>query len=264
MKNSFMALLLAAPLFGALGSMVVTNRMAFFSDALGHGAFTGVALGAIGNLFIGPTWAAVLFSVGFAIIITLVKRRTRTSSDTVIGVFSSLAVALGILLLSQQGSLASYSSSLTGDILSVTPTELSYLALLFIVVMLIWIKYFNDFILIGLDGSLARSSGFNPLHLEILFTTMLATLVSLSLSWIGLLLINSFLVLPAATARLLSRNLRQYHNLAVLFAVVCALLGLYLSDVLSLATSATIVLLQVLAYIFALLIRTILLNRLLK
>ena len=96
MKNAFLAMLLMAPLFGLLSTMIVTGRMSFFSDALGHSAFTGIAIGAICGLA-APTWAAVGFSVCFALVFSYVRSRSNQAADTLIGVFSSTAVALGIL-----------------------------------------------------------------------------------------------------------------------------------------------------------------------
>lgn len=99
MKNAFLALLLMAPLFGILSTMIVTGHMSFFSDALGHSAFTGIAIGSIFGIA-APTWAAVGFSVLFALLFSYIRRGSSHASDTLIGVFSSGAVALGILVLS--------------------------------------------------------------------------------------------------------------------------------------------------------------------
>ena len=93
MKNALLAILLMTPLFGLLSTMVVSSRMAFFSDSLGHGAFTGIAIGAIAGMF-SPITSLVLFSVVFALLITYIKHRTAASADTVIGVFSSTAIAV--------------------------------------------------------------------------------------------------------------------------------------------------------------------------
>ena len=97
MKNALLALLLMAPLFGLMSTMIVTGRMSFFSDALGHSAFTGIAIGAICGMS-APAWAAVLFSVGFALVFSYVRSRSNQAADTLIGVFSSAAVALGIFI----------------------------------------------------------------------------------------------------------------------------------------------------------------------
>jgi zinc transport system permease protein len=97
MKNALLAILLMAPLFGLLSTMIVTGRMSFFSDALGHSAFTGIAIGAICGIA-APIWAAVIFSVVFALLFSWVRSRSNQAADTLIGVFSSTAVALGIFV----------------------------------------------------------------------------------------------------------------------------------------------------------------------
>lgn len=96
MKNALLAVLLMAPLFGLLSTMIVTGRMSFFSDALGHSGFTGIAIGALCGA-VQPIYFAVGLSVLFALLFSFVRSRTSQSADTIIGVFSSTAVALGIL-----------------------------------------------------------------------------------------------------------------------------------------------------------------------
>ena len=128
MKNALLAILVISPLFGLLSTMVVHSRMSFFSDALGHSAFTGMAIGAICG-FGEPTWAAVVFAVVFAVLFNLVRRRSALTSDTVIGVFSSTAVALGIFISTLGGrSFTKFNSLLIGDILSVEPGKIGVLA----------------------------------------------------------------------------------------------------------------------------------------
>ena len=97
MKNALLAVLVISPLFGVLSTMVVHSRMSFFSDALGHSAFTGIAIGTLCGLA-DPLWMAVLLAAVFALLFTYVRRKSNMASDTVIGVFSSTAVALGIFI----------------------------------------------------------------------------------------------------------------------------------------------------------------------
>ncbi len=208
MKNAFLAVLLMAPLFGLTSTMIVTGRMSFFSDALGHAAFTGIAIGAICGLA-SPTWAAVLFALGFALLFSFVRSRSHQTADTLIGVFSSTAVALGIFIATAGGgSFTKYNKYLIGDILSVTPGEIGMLALV-----------------------------------------LLAVVVTLAISWVGLLILNSLLVLPAAAARNVSRNLKQYHSFSVLFALAAGIGGLTASYYLGASAGASISL--TLAVIFA-------------
>lgn len=243
MKNALLAILLITPLFGLLGTMVVSNKMAFFSDALGHGAFTGIAIGALLGL-VRPAFAAILFSVVFSLIITVIKNKSRASTDTIIGVFSSIAVALGLVLMSLGGSFNKYSSYLIGDLLSISPTEIIVLVFVFIAVIVLWLITFNKLLLVSTNKSLASSRGVKTLPVEMIFTSMVAVIVTISIQWVGLLIINSLLVLPAAAARNITANVRKYTLITVIISVFSGLSGLIASYYLNTATGATIVLIS--------------------
>lgn len=249
MKNALLALLLMAPLFGLMSTMVVTGRMSFFSDALGHSAFTGIAIGAICGLA-APAWAAVLFSVAFALLFSFVRSRSNQAADTLIGVFSSSAVALGIFVATLGGgSFTRYNQYLIGDILSVTPTEIGLLALVLLCVAVFWGLCANRLTLTAIHPQLASSRGIPVGLSQTLFVVAIAVVVTLSISSVGLLILNSLLVLPAASARNVSRNLRQYHGFSVLFALAAGIGGLCVSYDTGCSAGAAISLL--LAAIFA-------------
>lgn len=241
MKNALLAIIIVTPLFGILGTMVVSNKMSFFADSLGHGAFTGIALGILFG-GIDPLWGATLFSICFAIAITIIKNKGNSSTDTIIGVFSSTAIALGLVLMSYSSSLSKFSSYLVGDLLSITSSEIILLFIVFILVVVLWIFIFNKLLITSLNTSLANSRGMNTLLIEILFTCTIAIVVTLTVSWVGLLIINSLLVLPAAAARNISKNVRQYHLFSVLISLFSGVSGLILSYYLNTITGATIVL----------------------
>jgi len=254
MKNALLAVLLVTPLFGLLGTMVVSNRMVFFSDSLGHGAFTGIAIGVlIGG--IKPLTALVLFSLFFSIVITVIKNKSSVSTDTIIGVFSSTAIALGLMIMSHGGSFAKFSSYLIGDLLSITPVEIGMLFGVFIGIVLLWLVIFNKILVISINPSLAASRGINTLLIEILFSSALAIVVAISIQWVGLLIINSMLVLPAAAARNVTSNVRQYHLVSVLFAIFAGVAGLILSYYWNTATGATIILVAAMLFFTTFLLR---------
>ena len=248
MKNALLALILMAPLFGLMSTMIVTGRMSFFSDALGHSAFTGIAIGAICGLS-APTWAAVLFSVCFALIFSYVRSRSNQAADTLIGVFSSTAVALGIFVATLGGgSFTKYNKYLIGDILSVTPGEIGMLALVLLAVLVFWCLYANRLTLTAIHPQLASSRGISVGRAQTLFTIGIAVVVTLSISCVGLLILNSLMVLPGASARNISRNLRQYHGFSVAFALIAGIGGLTVSYYLGCSAGAAISL--ILAVIF--------------
>ncbi|CUO91819.1 MULTISPECIES: metal ABC transporter permease [Clostridium] len=251
MKNALIAVLLVTPLFGILGTMVVNNKMAFFADSLGHGAFTGIAIGIlVGG--ISPTWGATIFSIFFAIAITLIKNKGNSSTDTIIGVFSSIAIALGLVLMSLGGNMNKFSSYLVGDLLSITPKEILMLVVLFIIILLVWSFIFNKLLLVSINSSLAKSRGTNTLLIELLFTITIAVVVTITVNWVGLLIINSLLVLPAAAARNVSKNIRQYHLISIIISLLSGIIGLILSYYLNTVTGATIVLISAIMFFITL------------
>ena len=226
MKNAMLAILLMAPLFGLLSTMVVTGRMSFFSDALGHSSFTGIAIGAICGAA-APIWVAVIFSVAFALLFSYVRSRSSHAADTLIGVFSSTAVALGIFVATLGGgSFTKYNKYLIGDILSVTPAEIGLLALTLAAVAVFWVLCSNKLTLVNIHPALASSRGMRVATIQTLFTTLIALVVTLSISSVGLLILNSLLVLPGASARNVAKDLRQYHIYSVVFALVSGIGGL--------------------------------------
>lgn len=248
MKNALLALLLLSPLFGLMSTMIVTGRMSFFSDALGHSAFTGIAIGCICGL--APVPVAVAFAVAFALLFSFVRSRSNQAADTLIGVFSSTAVALGIFVATLGGgSFTKYNKYLIGDVLSVTPAEIGVLLVVLLAVVVFWWININRLTLAAVHPQLASSRGIRVDLMQTMFTVAIAVVVTLAINWVGLLMLNSLLVLPAASARNVSRNLRQYHLFSILFALGASIAGLILSYHLGASAGAAISL--TLALIFA-------------
>ena len=248
MKNAMLAVLLMAPLFGLTSTMIVTGRMSFFSDALGHSAFTGIAIGCICGIA-APTWVAVIFSVAFALLFSFVRSRSNQAADTLIGVFSSGAVALGIFIATLGGgSFTKYNKYLIGDILSVSPAEIGLLALVLVAVVVFWVMYSNRLTLTAIHPQLASSRGIRTGFTQTVFTVAIAIIVTLAISWVGLLILNSLLVLPGASSGNISRNLKQYHGFSVLFALLAGISGLCISYYLGSSSGAAISLVLVLIF----------------
>ena len=240
MKNALLAILLMAPLFGLLSTMIVTGKMSFFSDALGHSAFTGIAIGAICGIT-APIWAAVIFSIFFALLFSFVRSRSNQAADTLIGVFSSTAVALGIFAATMGGgSFTKYNKYLIGDILSISPAEIGMLALTLAAVAVFLLLCSNRLTLTSIHPQLASSRGISVAASQTVFTVAIAVVVTLSISSVGLLILNSLLVLPGASARNVARNLKQYHLFSVLFALGAGLAGLTVSYYLGTSAGASI------------------------
>ncbi len=255
MKNAFLAILLLTPLLGLLGTMAVNHQMAFFSDALGHSALTGIGLGIILGLR-NDLVAMLVFGIIWAVLICLIKQSGSASADTVISVFSSTSVAAGLLILARGGKFAKYSSLLIGDILAVTPGDLLWLLLALLVTLALWALLYNSLLLTSVDSFLARSRGVRTRLIECAFVVMVAVAVMLSIRWVGVMLINALLILPAATGRNIARSARQHAVWSVFLALFSGLAGLTLSYYLDTSAGASIVLVSALCYAVSLAVRT--------
>lgn len=241
MKNAFLAILLIAPLFGLIGTMIVNNKMSFFSDAMGHCALTGIAIGVmlgINNYAVSMIAFAIIFALGIS---TIIESEV-SSADTIIGVFSSAGMALGIVILSASGGFSKYTGYLTGDILSITKNEILTLAAVAVIIVLIWFLSFNKLMISSLNSDMARSKQINVRFYKNIFVILVALIVTVSIKWVGMLIINSLLVLPAAASRNLVKSMRSYHVVSVLISLVSGISGLIISYYMGTSAGATIVL----------------------
>lgn len=241
MRNALLAVLIITPLFGILGTLIVNHRMAFFSDALGHSAFTGMAVGVlfgIGNTNV----SMILFASVFALMLNYIRHKNTVSSDTVISVFSSLSVAVGLAVLSRNGNFSKYSALLVGDILSITRKEIISLLIILVITLIFWCLAYNGLHSIGINRSLAKSKGVPVTLLDNVFVVLVAVIVMLSVRWVGILIINALLILPAASARNIASDNREYHLFSVMISVFSGVLGLILSYYLNVAAGPMLVL----------------------
>ena len=251
MKNAIIAIILVAPIFALLGTMIVNNKMAFFSDALGHSALTGIAIGillGITNMNI----SMIIFAIFFALLLNYVKNKTTYGADTIISVFSSIAIALGLAILASSGDFNKYSSYLVGDILSITKNEIIYLAIAFILVLAFWIIMFNKINAVSLNKMLAKSKNINVKMIDNIFSIIIAIMVMLSIRWIGILLINSMMILPAASSRNIAKDMRNYHGYAISFGLLSGILGLIISYYTNIPTGPMIVIILGIIYFLTL------------
>jgi zinc transport system permease protein len=247
MKNALLAVILTAPLFAMLGTMVISNHMAFFSDVLGHSTLTGIAIGVVLG-FVDPFLPMLAFAILLAVGVNIFRRMTQAAPDTVLGVFFSMVVAFGLVLLSRGSGFAKFSNYLIGDILAVSPLDIAWLAVVYLIVIAYWIIFGNSMILTSISPVLARSRGLSIFFIETSFSVILAVVVASSIKLVGILIINSLLILPAAAARNICANMRDYTLWAIIISLVSGLLGLIASYSWGTACGATIVLFASLFY----------------
>ena len=248
MRNALLAVLFVTPLFALLGTMVVNNRMAFFSDVLGHSALTGIALGVM--LGVGdPFWALLIFTIILAVAVNYFKGVTKASSDTTLGVFFAIVVATGVVILSRNGGFSKYTTYLIGDILAISREEIKWLIAAFLLATGYWYLFGNSLLLLSVNPTLARSRGVKVFWVETSFVIVLAIIVAISIRLVGVLIINSLLVLPAATSRLLAHNTSRYTFYSIGISIICGVSGLITSYYWNTASGATIVLFCAFMYV---------------
>lgn len=247
MRYAFLAILIITPLFGLMGTMIVNRKMAFFSDALGHSALTGIAVGVVFGIE-DTNISMIVFAVIFSLLLNQISSKIAASTDTVISVFSSCSMALGLAILSRGGNFSKYSSILVGDILSITVQELLYLVLILILTFGFWIFGFNKLLAVSLNRTLAKSYHISAAWMENLFAILTALIVMVSIKWIGILIINALLILPAASSRNISENIREYHFFSIVFSLFSGILGLVISYYVNVATGPTIVMIASIIY----------------
>jgi zinc transport system permease protein len=276
--NGLLAVVLVCLICGAVGSLIVSNRMAFFSDALAHCAFAGVALGLLVGLFAGALkdghyyqWGIpatmVIFGVLVGLAIAYVREKTTLANDTVIGVFFAGAIGFGAMLLKALSTRAFLNPEnfLFGDPLLVDRADSVVLFLLALVTggLLAWV--YNQFVFTSFNLSLARSRQIRVRLCNYAFIVLLALIVNLSLKTVGALLINALLIVPAATANNLARNMRQMFWLTIGLCLLVGLAGPWLANELAipnpvgggelpLGWSGTIVVLSVLLFMASMVI----------
>lgn len=234
--HGVLAILLVCGLCGMLGSMVVGNRMAFFSDAMAHCAFAGVSLGFLSVLLARGdramvTWVVPLVMVALGVTVGVamvyVRDRTGLAHDTVIGVFFALAIGFGAMLFQVISVKSSFNPEyfLFGNLVLIPEEDLVFLIMLSILVVPLFAWRYNQLVFGSFNPTLARTRGLTTTMNNYLFIVILALVVNLSIKAVGALLINALLVVPAAAAANLSRNLRQMFWLTVLFCVGSGVIG---------------------------------------
>ena len=247
MINALLAVLLITPVFALVGTQVVSSKMSFFSDALGHSALTGIAIGVLLGME-NYLLSMIGFALIFVLLISMILDRENSSSDTVIGVFSSVGLALGVVILSAKGGFSKYSAYLIGDILTVTENEILMILALLIAVIIIWIFLYNKLLLVTLNADMASGKNIKVNLIRKIFVIVVALIVTVSIKWIGIMIINSLLVLPAAASRNICKNAKSAHFTAVLIAVVSGVSGLIISYYAGASASAMIVLIAAVFY----------------
>jgi zinc transport system permease protein len=229
--NGLLCAFVIGPLLGGIGTMVVAKRMAFFSQAVGNAALTGVAIGVIiGESYTAPYMSMFSFCLLFALFLNFSKNRTKMSADTLIGVFLSISLAIGatvLLWVSAKVNTHILDTVMFGSILTVNDTDMNVLLATTLLTLITAVPLYNRMLLASLNPSLAHVRGIRVHLLEYVFVLLVTILTVACVKIVGAVLVEALLLIPAAAARNLTRSLRGFVLTSIAFSTVSCLVGIY-------------------------------------
>jgi zinc transport system permease protein len=251
MQRALAAGLVVAVMAGLIGVFVVQRGLSFLGDGLAHSAFGGVALG----LLVGvtqPLWVALAFTLAAALGIAWVRERTRLSSDTAIGIFFAVSVALGVLFISLEREYQVDAWHLLfGSILGVGREELAIIVGVGVLALATLVPLWSRLAYATFDEELAQTDGVRVKLLEYVLFALAAVIIVASIRVVGVILIAAYLVIPAAAARLLATSLFGMTLLSVTIGLFSTVFGLVASYFLDVPSGSTIILTQAAVFIVA-------------
>jgi len=254
--NALLAGLMIGPVLGGLGTLVVVKRFAFFSEAVGHAALTGVAIGILlGEPYTGPYGSLFGYCLLFGILLNFLRNRTGLSPDTLIGVFLSVSLALGaslLLMLAGKINVHILENVLFGSVLTVNPQDLLVLGIVGSLVLALALPLYNRIILASFNPQLAAVRGVAVKSLDYLFVVLVTLVTVAAVKVIGAILVGALLVIPAAAARLVSQSLKGFFWASVLIATLSTLIGILLPIVFDLPVPSGAAIILVSGAFFAL------------
>lgn len=241
MQRAIIAGVVLALLLAWLGVFVIMRRMSFFSDGIAHASLAGVAVGVLAGVH--PLTTALVFSVVFSIVIYYLEKKTTLSSDAIIGILFTSGMALGVVLLSfKKGYQPDLVSFLFGNILAIRPADLAVISALSAVILAFLAYNHKGITLMALDMDTAYMAGIRVDLLHVTFYIILAVAVVLGLKILGIVLVSALLIIPASTAKLVSKSFKGLIVQSIVFSEVIVILGIALSYALDSPTGPMIVL----------------------
>ncbi len=262
MIRGLLAAIILGPLLGAMGTVVITKKLSFFTQTIGNAAMSGVAIGLLFGEPVDGTYAGLYgFCLIVALLMTFVKNRSRLTNDTIIGVVLAQVLGIGIIMMivvTSQFNIHQVEGILFGSLITLNDTDLITLAVSSCIVAVLFAYNYNRVMLGGFNPILAKARGLSPVVLEYIFVTLMTVVVVASLKLIGALLVLVLVVVPAAAAQNIVSNLRQFVWVSVIFSTVSTALGLLLSGFLPVPSGAVIVLVSSVLFYGSLMLKPLL------
>ncbi len=261
--NSLISTILIGPILGMFGTMVVTKKMAFFSEAIGHSALAGISIGILlGEPYESPYIMLFTYCIIFGILINYTKNRTKMSSDTLIGIFLAISIALGgtlIILVTAKVNAHMLESLLFGSILTVNDTDILILAISSLFLLIITVTNFNKILLSSFNENIALVKGINVKLIEYVFIVLVTLITISSIKIIGIALVEALFLIPAASAKNLAKSIKGFFFYSIFFAVISSVLGIILPLALNIAvpSGSAIILIAALFFFITIIIKNV-------
>jgi zinc transport system permease protein len=250
MQRAMLGGILMGLMGGMIGSFTILRQLSFFSDALGHSALLGISVGLL--LGLNPSIVLLPFSVMFALVVTYLLERTRLWTDALLNIIYSSSLAIAIIALSFVGQYkGGLNNLLFGDILAVRELDLVFSFLLLLVCFGFVGLTLRTQMLVTLHEPLAIARGISVSAHRTAFIVLLSLIVGVSIRAIGVLLVSAFVVIPACSARLLSRTFANYVILSAVLGAFSAVCGMILSAAFNLPSGPSIVTIQLAIFLVA-------------
>jgi ABC-type Mn2+/Zn2+ transport systems, permease components len=262
--NALLAGIIIGPVLGSLGTLVVVKRHAFFSEAVGNAAMTGVAIGILlGESYDAPYGSLFGYCLLFGIALNYLRNRTGLSADTLIGVFLSMSLALGasiLLILAGRINVHILENVLFGSILTVSGQDIVVLFITGLIVMTLTIRYYNRFMLASFNPMLASARELPVRLMDYIFVILVTVITVASVKIIGAVLVGALLVIPAAAARTLARSLKEFFFFSISFAFLASIMGIIIpmEYALPVPSGAAIILSASLIFFLAVIVKVLL------
>ena len=259
--NALISALFIGPLLGLMGTLVVSKKMAFYSEAIGHAAMTGIAIGILlGESSSTPYFSTFSYSILFGILIIYTKTKTDIASDTLIGIFLAVSIAVGASLLTYTAGTINphiIENILFGSILTIEKIDIYILITITILVFIILYPCYNKLLLISLNPSIALARKINIKFYEYLFIILLSITTIGAIKIVGSILVEALLLIPTAAAKNLSHSMKDFVRYSILFSTLSCILGITLPAYLTvpIPSGAAVILCSTIIFIISIIIK---------
>lgn len=262
--NALICAIFIGPILGSIGTMVVIKKLAFFAEAVGHAAMTGIAIGIlVGESMDSPYISLFAYCILFGLLVNFTKNRTKMPSDTLIGVFLSFSIAIGSsLLIAVTGKVNTHilENILFGSILTVNDFDIYILLGTTVILVAVLVPFFNKMLLASFNPSLASVRGVNVVLLDYMFIILVTLITIASVKIVGSVLVEALLLIPAASAKNLAKSMKGFVSYSIVFSLISAILGIILPIQLEIAipSGGAIILVAGVIFVTTIILRTFL------